>query len=348
MQIFNKSGIRDKLTIMKELPIAINYQHGQTAMSYFSDGTCSSTGCMRCVSPKCMYFSNNEIHCDSIPDFPADNNNFVCPTAAISLDSKSNFPQIDVTKCIKCGVCLNRCPVGAIYYNGKEIKINLELSDKQNTVPYNPENEKIHNDQINNVIHIKKNGVPIIESDELFYEIYQKLLKEDYRFHNLIARNLLIALGCKCAVRRTGDVYTRMDAFYSSLDSNIGAIEVEFGHDTLDAARGILDDVAVSNTRYSISKEKNLPFVICLQLPNVRQGYWQVVKDVKNVEDIIINTVTIGALIILCWNRCTIIPSEIAYYLDYDNMDLRKVITNQIGREVHISNKLLGIFEPNK
>ena len=38
--------------------------------------------------------------------------------------------------------------------------------------------------------------------------------------------------------------------------------------------------------------------VICLQLPNARQGYWQVVKDVNAVEKIPIRTLTIGALLL--------------------------------------------------
>lgn len=347
MQIFKKETQKDHLTIMHSIPISLSYQHGKKTIASFSDGGCSPIGCMGCVLPKCMYFSDNEFHCDTIADFPADNNNLVCPTDAIKWDNKFNVPQIDNDLCIKCGVCINRCPVGAVYYDGEKIDVNLEPSDRQSVVPYTYENAQIHNTQMEDLC-VKKIGTAIIESDDLLYEIYQKLLKEDYKFHNLIARNLLITLGCKCSIRRTGDVYTRMDAFYSASDDSIGAVEVEFGHDTLDAARGILDDIAVSNVRYNISKEKNLPFVVCLQLPNVRQGYWQVVKDVKNVEDIIINTVTIGALMILCWNRSSVTPSEIFYYLDYDNMDLRSIISKQIGRDVKVSNKLLGIFEPNK
>ena len=41
-------------------------------------------------------------------------------------------------------------------------------------------------------------------------------------------------------------------------------------------------------------------------------------------------------------------PDDVAYYLDYDNMDLRSVISRQIRREIRISDKLLGILEPMK
>ena len=120
----------------------------------------------------------------------------------------------------------------------------------------------------------------------------------------MIVRNLLVALGCRCSMRRVGDVYTRMDAVYSSFASSFGAVEIEFGKDTLDAVRGILEDIAVLNTRYGISKEDNNAIVVCLQLPNARQGYWQVVRDIKIVEGIEIGTITVGALMILLWHGC--------------------------------------------
>ncbi len=149
-------------------------------------------------------------------------------------------------------------------------------------------------------------------------------------------------------MRRIGDVYTRMDAVYSSADGSFGAVEIEFGKETLDASRGILDDIAVLFTRYGIGKDENIPLVICLSLPNVRQGYWQVVKDIKNVEEINIGTLTIGALFLLNWNGCLLMPDDVTYYLDYDNMNLRNVIAWQIGREPKISEKHLGILEPVK
>ena len=158
----------------------------------------------------------------------------------------------------------------------------------------------------------------------------------------------MISLGCRSAMRRIGDVYTRMDAVYSSADNCFGAVEVEFGRDTLDASRGILDDIAVLHTRYGVEKDNNSPLVVCLQLPNARQGYWQVVKDVKNVENIYIATLTIGAMMILNWNGCLLLPDDVTYYLDYDNMNLRSAISWQIRRDVEISDKFLGILEPEK
>ena len=140
-----------------------------------------------------------------------------------------------------------------------------------------------------------------------------------------------------------------MDAIYSSSGGSFGAVEIEFGRDTLDASRGILDDIAVLNTRYGIKKQNNRPLVICLQLPNIRQGYWQVIRDVKIVEGIKIETITIGALMYLLWNGCIFKPEDDQYYIDYDNMDLRRILCTQTKcKDISISKKKLGIMEPMK
>ena len=109
-----------------------------------------------------------------------------------------------------------------------------------------------------------------------------------------------------------------------------------------------MDDIAVLYTRYGIDKFSNKALVVCLQLPNARQGYWQVVKDVMTVEHINISTITIGALMLLLWNGKILIPEDNQYYVDYDNMSMRNAIIHQIGRTINLSDKHLGILEPLK
>lgn len=51
---------------------------------------------------------------------------------------------------------------------------------------------------------------------------------------------------------------------------------------------------------------------------------------------------------LLNWNGCLLIPDDVTYHLDYDNMDLRSTVSWQIGRQVQLSEKFLGILEPMK
>ena len=251
---------------------------------------------------------------------------------------------------INCGVCVSRCPVGALFFSDKgKLKVNTAPTEYVERRSPDTTTQSLHLRQIEQLVNTPRAGVYLNASDRLFESIYNKLFRLKSNYHNSVGRSLLIALGCKCSMRRIGDVYTRMDAIYSSPAGSFGAVEIEFGRDTLDASRGILDDIAVLNTRYGVHKLDNKALVICLQLPNARQGYWQIVKDVKIVEGIKIGTITIGALMLLLWNGCVFEPENDRYYIDYDNMDLRRILCVQVDcDDIPLSDKELGIVEPMK
>lgn len=336
--------------MLKKIPFALEIHQGAPGTARFRNGTVFQIGCLGCINPRCMFFSEGEIECNQVAGFPNDKSISACPVEAITWDSVSAVPLIDSRKCIKCGICVSRCPVGALYFSKNcTLMVNTEQRD---IVEYKQADSNLqiaHHRQIGQLIEVPRSGVSLNASDRLFETIYEKLLHLSNNYHNPLGRNLLIALGCKCAMRRIGDVYTRMDAIYSSPGGSFGAVEIEFGRDTLDASRGILDDIAVLNTRYGVKKHNNKALVICLQLPNARQGYWQVVRDVKVVEGIKIGTVTVGALMFLLWNDCLFEPENDRYYIDYDNMDLRSILCSQAGcGAIPISNKKLGIMEPMK
>ncbi|MBQ9606475.1 MAG: hypothetical protein IJV16_04790 [Lachnospiraceae bacterium] len=158
-------------------------------------------------------------------------------------------------------------------------------------------------------------------------KIYKKVSKFDGRSMsaNLLIRNLMIAVGYHFSISRTVDVYTRIDAVYSDgdiYDACFGAMEIEFGRDTLDASRGILDDIAVLHSRNGIDKEKNTALVAYLSFPNKRQGYFQVIKDVNKDLNLKIQTVSLEALLILAWNGVEVDFSRRDFYADFDNLSI--------------------------
>lgn len=347
MQIFYEQKIRDKILVLKQIPANIEYIPNKKNIAYFNDGTICSLSCLNCKNPSCIKYLESEILFKDIPAFSSDMNSNVCPVNAIKWNSEKECPEIEQDKCIKCGLCMKRCPVGAIYCDDS-VKVNTEKSSMQEIVIPDDAKELMQKEQIKEMHTISKRGTLFIETEYLLNEIYEKLSNIRHEAHNIIVRNILLGLGCSCAIRRIGDVYTRMDAIYKSGDSSVGALEIEFGKDTLDASRGILDDIAVLNTRYNISKEDNNPLVVCLQLPNARQGYWQVVKDIKNVENIKINTISIGALLILLWNNRILNLYTNPFYADFDNMSIKKYVEDILGRKIQLIDSRIGIFEPIK
>lgn len=349
MQVFKESIEREFVVLLKVIPNNVIHYENKPAELVSSDFSTKCAGCLRCVNPRCIYFSSEEVSCAEVADFPNDANVSVCPVNAIKWDRDSGHPIVNKDLCFGCGLCMKRCPVGALYYSAGEILINTKISELEEKVPANRSNIAKQEAQIESMSKERKWGCYIREGIGKSIRLaYEKLERLNSNYHNLVARNLLIGLGCRSAMRRIGDIYTRMDAVYSSRDGAFGAVEVEFGRDTLDASRGILDDIAVLNTRYRIEKNQETPLVVCLQLPNTRQGYWQVVKDINNVEKVKINTVSIGALLLLLWNNAELDMADNPFYADYDRMEIRTKLEYILDGEIDLPIKYLGILEPIK
>src|SRR5688572_16199425 len=96
-------------TIANDLiPLAINWDKKNSPASIkFSDGKTSFGSCVRCTNPPCIEYAANELKLPIFEDFPADQNNGVCPTSAISWSPESESPEINIENCILCGICLS-------------------------------------------------------------------------------------------------------------------------------------------------------------------------------------------------------------------------------------------------
>lgn len=346
MQILNNSNTNECLKLLKKVPKSINYNANGPCTLSFTDGECFGF-CLNCAGRFCIEYDINEIDCKLVKSFPIDTNTMVCPVSAIFWDTKQQKVIINHKKCIKCGICISRCPIGAIYYDGN-IKVNNADDYEIIKVANNRVGIKEQKKFLQKVQEIPKAGLFIKEDEELFSYIYKMILKLNYFEKNILIRNLLIQLGLICSLSRVGDVYTRMDAVFNGLNNNIGVAEIEYGKDTLESARALLDDIAVLHVRYDIAVKNIIPLLVCSQLPNFRQGYWQVVKDINRIEKIKINTISIGALLILMWNNIKINLKNKPIYIDYDNCNLREIIETYINRKISLPAKFLGIFEPKK
>lgn len=347
MQIFKQQTQQSKIGLLDFVPSRVEYQTNAPAKIIGKTVAISAT-CIHCHNPRCMYFDKEEIQCGEMEDFSSELTNSVCPVEAITIDAKNGTPLINTSACLNCGICASRCPVGAIYFDKSKIKVSTQPNVHIKCTEATPVAIKQQQEFISCAVALPHQNPLQVESDEALERVYNQLEHLKSGGHNIFVRNLLIALSANCAIRRTGDVYTRMDAVYSTVSGEFGAVEVEFGRDTLDASRGILDDIAVMNTRYNINKHRNKPLVVCLHFPNARQGYWQVVKDIRVVENIWINTVSIGELLILLWNNKIFDTKYNRHYLDYDHMSAREQLSKQLGRTARISTRFLGILEPFK
>lgn len=82
-----------------------------------------TSACLKCTDQKCIRYIDEEISCREFPDFSYKRDLNVCPVEAISWNYSKEIPQVDNSKCIGCGLCASRYPVGAIYRENNQMKI---------------------------------------------------------------------------------------------------------------------------------------------------------------------------------------------------------------------------------
>lgn len=329
------------LNIQRPFSVACDADNGNFLIMH--DGTQKRPSCINCIDPKCKNMFALDIDSSVFPEMSHDPNRAVCPVNAIHSDADSIV--ID-DACIGCGLCAERCPFGAIYIQDGKAHVSVGDQDICRMFPVNNNTKKIQKDFLKKHFPSYKAGILIAETDSVMQDIYQKIRQLNQYNQNLLVRNLLICNGSQAALSRHGNVYMRMDGFYCTGDQ-YGVVEIETGLDMLQVSRALLDDVAVLQSRYGISMESNHPLAVCLGMANKRTDYWQVIKDIRIVTGLSINTVTIGMLLLTLWNLEEISDYD-RFYIDVDDPSNRKEMETLIERQIQISDGFLGVLECGK
>lgn len=314
----------------------------------FSSGAEQQSVCISCIDEPCRRLSPREAQIDVIGGLSGDNNLEICPVSAIEWDSENEMPTISEEECISCGLCVLRCPVGAIQMDDSgEVLISRDeaASKKIPLLPMNG-NEDEQRAQINSFPAVDV-AYPV-RPDGLVIEVSERIAALGEERQLRAVRNLLVEVGANALVRQKGLSAQRMDGFYQT-DGAAGPIEVEFGFDGQEAIRGILDDVAIVHAKHGLDKSEQRPLVIFGSLLTKRQEYWQLLTDTKSVLDLEVATLTIGALILLAWNDKELSQELIVESAKSSHdFPLRSVLEASLGRKIEISEGQGAVLEPRK
>ncbi len=329
------------------IPNRIVTKQGMVSKIQFTNREEYPASCINCTDRPCCHYAVSEVSASSIPDFPADKVSNVCAVGAIEYNEKSGFPQIHKELCIACGVCMRRCPAGAISLLDGYVPY-IETGKAKYLV--GDASEKDHNETIALFRKTKRDGSCVDTIDSKITTLFERfqgvLSKASDRTSNILARNLLLAIGADAVVGRKGNNHIRMDIIYSDRNISQGVAEVEFGQEAvLNAPRDMLDSIAVLTSRYSWSKQQVRPIIITDKLPNRRSEYWHVIHDINQVLNIKIETVSIFALYLHLWKgSAQVLEVRNGFYFDKDKDSYAdQVIAKTLG--VRVPDSLRGLPE---
>lgn len=274
-------------------PVQVECRPGCSTTVKLNDGRSGEGVCLGCGDTPCLLKNASELTLfGALEEFPGDPSRDVCPTDAIHWSSESASVTINSDDCIGCGLCVSRCPYGAINIaNGLTASVQTDdtasLLAPEPFTGTHPGVEKVG--QVLRLDSPSARQLPALIGN----------LSDDKR--NLLVRNLLHEIGLNCRTRRRGDTNVRIDAVGFSRGEKPFVAEIEFGFAVLESPRALLEDVAVLHSRYGYDIKMIDPISLVLSLPSLRSEYYQVVRDIENVIGIRCRTITIGALISLLW-----------------------------------------------
>jgi hypothetical protein len=102
-----------------------------------------------------------------------------------------------------------------------------------------------------------------------------------------------------------------------------------------------MDALAILISRYNWSLNLTTAIIISDLLPNRRSEYWHIIKDIKNVLDVKVQTVSIFSLMLYNWSRkkaSTDLENNV-FYIDKDTESYRKIIEMIFDRPLNLDIK---------
>ncbi len=256
-------------------------------------GEATTAFCLGCPDSPCTRFTHEELAPTLKLPMSQNPDVSVCPSSAISQEA-GNAPQLDSERCTSCGICIARCPVGALHLGNSGVEVSECDFDP---VPYE-ETEFLgrrallseslrfadQHDEVSliqRLTEVEKCLATTPESDSVL---------------RMLVRNLLIVVGLPTQLSRTGDNNAVAECVVEVGDSTM-LLQVEPGSDLLDNLRRAMTTVAVADSRYGLPKSELIAGVVVVRLPHKRVDYYEVITDVEKRLGLKIRTLPLAILL---------------------------------------------------
>jgi ferredoxin len=214
---------------------------------------------------------------------------------------EDGVPIIDELACVGCGLCVARCPVGAISLEPDTGLADIEDDDQGAFVsaPYEPSAFAAHRNRIASLLIPEE--VPYsdaqlvqVQIDRLSAFAVPVALQRVYR---LLARNAFLSLGLSARLKNPGDNNAFAELAIGS-EATLVLVEVEPNGDVLDAFRRVISGVAVVRNRYKVGEADVIPCVVMDRLPNVRVDYYEAVKNARDRIGVSVRSLPAASLLL--------------------------------------------------
>lgn len=256
----------------------------------------STTGlseCICCPDSPCTTYSDAEAEAAVVLDVTRDPHREVCAFDAIWIDASTGVPSIAEERCGGCGLCVMRCPVGAIaWWFGGEARVqapNAGLTEATADVDR-------HANALARGAAVRELYVPSgAEWTQLRERFDSALEAMPNAQRRLLVRNLLRGLGAAAHASVRGDTSERTEITAAD-EGTVVLAEVAREADLLEGVRRVMTAVAIAHARRGVPTSQLSPAVFMLRMPNQRTDGYELVRDLNTVLGLEVAILPIAAL----------------------------------------------------
>lgn len=273
---------------------------GARTLLDFQGGSTSPSGCLACPDAPCVNFSADEVAKPARAESPHSPDTAVCPTGAISCGVEG-IAAISDEACIACGLCVARCPVGAISVDLHSGSARVERPDPNVYVRAEVPLAEFGN--LRNALSAvtRDEAHPFPNASQVSRQVALAAPALDgqsgQRVLRLLSRNAFLLDGAAARLKNPGDNNAWCELAVDDGDRLLIA-EVEPSGDVLDAMRRALAGCAIVISRYEIERENLAAGLVLHRLPNERVDYYRVVQDVRSRFGIDTFTIPLALLLL--------------------------------------------------